>query len=189
MSPFEYVTVLISIVLGLGITEILTGIASIIHKRDKVIVYWPHLLWILFILFLQVQEWWIMYELKSYHPWRLAIFLFIMLYPVNLFVLAKLLFPKRLKGENKDLKKFYFENYTKIFLLLVLSALLSILYNLFILDLTIADQALQIILAISFTIIIVRRYSSELLHKAIAVMVIAMMVLSIVVEWDKWLVT
>ena len=44
MTPFEYVTVLISIILGLGITQIVTGVADIIHQWDKMKLYWPHML-------------------------------------------------------------------------------------------------------------------------------------------------
>lgn len=111
MSSFEYITVLISIVLSLGIAQILTGIADLIKKSHKVAVYWPHILWILFVLLLHIQEWWVTYELKNYHSWQLPSFLFIMLYPINLFVLARLLFPAKLKGKIIDLKHFYFKNY------------------------------------------------------------------------------
>jgi len=188
MSSFEYVTVLISIVLGLGITQILTGIAKLIQRRSRVKLYWPHLLWILFILFLHVQEWWVMYELKGYQPWRLPIFLFIMLYPVNLYVMARLLFPDRMSGKVTDLKVYYFENYRNIFTLLVLSAILSIVYNMSILHLQLMDQILQLLLAVCFTVIVVRNYSGELLHKVLSLIVVSMMMLSVIVEWDEWLI-
>jgi len=93
ISSFEYVTVLISIVLGLGITQILTGIARLIQKRDKLIIYWPHLLWILFILFLHVQEWWVMYELKTMMQWRVACFSFYYALSDNSFRNGKTDFP------------------------------------------------------------------------------------------------
>lgn len=48
ISAFEYVTVLISIVVGLGITEVLSGIADLIKQSKRVKFYWPHLLWVLF---------------------------------------------------------------------------------------------------------------------------------------------
>jgi len=188
MSSFEYITVLISIVLGLGITQILTGIADLIKKSHKVILYWPHILWILFVLLLHIQEWWLMYELKNFHPWRLPSFLFIMLYPINLYVMAKLLFPKKIKGKEVDLKIFYFKNYRKIFVLLILSAFISVLYNIFILNLKIEDQLLQILLGVGISIITIRNISAEWLHKLIAVVVLMMLLISIVVEWNVWLI-
>lgn len=186
MSPFEYVTVLISIVLSLGITKILTGLARIIRHRNTVKLYWPHLLWILFILFLHVQEWWIMYELKTFGPWRLPVFLFVMLYPINLYLLAKLLFPRKVRGKN--LKVYYFNNYPQIFLLLVLSALLSIAYNLMILNLSIGEQSLQFLLALSFSVIVYKRFSQEWIHKTASLVVIMIMVVTIFVEWNVWLI-
>jgi peptidoglycan/LPS O-acetylase OafA/YrhL len=146
ISAFEYVTVLISIILGLGITQILTSIADLFHKIQKVRFYWPHILWILFVLILHIQEWWVTYELKNHQPWRLPTFLFIILYPVNLFVLARMLFPSSLKGKRIDLKTFYLRNYRKIFSLFIASAVFSVAYNLFILDLAVSTQALQVLL-------------------------------------------
>jgi hypothetical protein len=124
MSSFEYVTVLISIVLGLGIAQILSGVAKLIQKRKRIKFYWPHLIWIMFVLFLHVQEWWIMYELKNFIPWRLPVFLFIMLYPVNLFIMAKVIFPDRW-ARDIDLRDFYFKNFETFFALLMVAATLS----------------------------------------------------------------
>ncbi|MFM8911699.1 MAG: hypothetical protein ACKOE6_02120, partial [Flammeovirgaceae bacterium] len=117
MSAFEYVTVLISVILGLGITRILTGVANLFQRMDNVKIYGPHMAWVFFMLVLNIQEWWITYELRTYHPWSLPVFLFIMLYPVNLFVIAKMLFPIAINGKVIDLKAFYFSNYRKIFFL------------------------------------------------------------------------
>jgi hypothetical protein len=188
ISSFEYVTVLISIVLGLGITQILTGIARLIQKHQKLTIYWPHLLWIVFILFLHVQEWWVMYELKTYRPWRLPVFLFVMLYPISLFVMAKLIFPDSLRGKRIDLRKFYFENYRKFFGLLVFSALLSLGYNLFILHLKIMDQLIQVLIIVCFTAIIAMKYSSDVMHKTVSLIVTLIMCTSIIVEWNIWLI-
>jgi hypothetical protein len=52
MTPFDYVTGLISIILDLGITQIIIGVADIIHQWERVKLYWPHLLWIVFVFFL-----------------------------------------------------------------------------------------------------------------------------------------
>ncbi|GHM98760.1 hypothetical protein WSM22_02500 [Cytophagales bacterium WSM2-2] len=188
ISSFEYVTVLMSIVLGLGITQILTSLARLIQKRKQLITYWPHSLWIVFILFLHIQEWWVMYDLRTYMPWRLPVFIFIMLYPVNLFIMAKLLFPDTLKGKIIDLKKFYFENYSVLFTSLVFAAILSLIHNLFILQLKLADQALQVLLIVAFSIITLKKYSNEWIHKAISLTIIVVMCAAIVVEWDIWLI-
>lgn len=188
ISPFEYVTVLISIILGLGITQILTGIADLIHKSERVTVYWPHLIWILFVLLLHIQEWWLLYELKGYQPWRLPTFLFVIAYPINLFVLARMLFPFAFKGKVIDLKLFYFKNCRKIFLIFTISAILSIAYNIFILEFSLMSQVLQILLASTFLFITIKQLANEWLHKGLALLVFSIFVVSIIIEWDVWLI-
>src|SRR5688572_17301742 len=106
MSPFEYVIVLISIILGLGITTILTGIAELIKHARPNSLYIPYSIWIVLIFVLHVQEWWISYQLKSVEIWTLQFFLLIVLYPINLYILAHLLFPAALSKEF-DSKDFY----------------------------------------------------------------------------------
>jgi len=188
ISSFEYVTVLISIVLGLGITQILTGVAKLIQKRNRIIFYWPHLIWIVFVLFLHIQEWWVMYELRTFVPWRLPVFLFIMLYPINLFVMAKVILPDRWRSKRIDLSQFYFENFRKFFALLIVAASLSLIYNIFILNLRITDQAVQMLIIFVFGLLVYRRSMDERLHKMISLAIFIVASLAVVVEWNDWLV-
>lgn len=115
MTPFEYVTVLISIILGMGITQIVTGVADLVHQWERVKIYWPHLLWIILVFFLHIQDWWATYELRHFESFRLPTFLFVLLYPINLFILARILFPAVQPENEVDLKIFYFANCRKFF--------------------------------------------------------------------------
>lgn len=187
MSAFEYVTVLISIVISLGITQILSGVASVLKNIDRVELYWPHLLWIIFVLLLHIQEWWVTYELKNYSPWRLPVFLFIMIYPINLFLMSRLLFPDKFKGKRLSLREFYFRNYKKQYLLLCFSAALSILYNVFILNLAFSSQVLQVLLIIILFLVAISQ-ARERIHKTVSIMIVLALVVSIIVEWNVWLI-
>lgn len=188
ISSFEYVTVLISIVLGLGITQTLAGVAKLIQKHERITFYWPHLVWVAFILFLHIQEWWVMYELKTFIPWRLPVFLFVMLYPINLYLMAKVVFPDRWSVRHIDLRQFYYQNCGKFFGLLVISAALSLLYNLFILGLKIYEQGLQMLIIVAFGTLLYKSYTYEKLHKAISICILLIASLAVVVEWNKWLI-
>src|SRR5687767_8565308 len=106
MTPFEYVIVLISIILGLGITTILTGVAELMKHTRPVSLYTPYIIWILLVFVLHIQEWWVSYQLKSVNIWELQFFLLIILYPINLYILAHLLFPGTLSTEFSS-KDFY----------------------------------------------------------------------------------
>ena len=41
MTAFDYLSVLLSIVLGLAITQLLSGFAGLVRARDRMVMYWP----------------------------------------------------------------------------------------------------------------------------------------------------
>jgi hypothetical protein len=183
MTPFEYITVLISIVLGLGITQIVSGIAEMIHHSSKIKIYWPHLLWIVLVFFLQVQEWWWLYELRNSFSWRLPVFLYVLLYPIDLFILSRILFPAFNDGP-VDLKSFYFENYRKFFFLLALLALLAVIDDVFIQVYKITDEVPQLVLLIVSTIISIGKIKNEFVHKAlVSIILIAVIIIALTANY------
>ena len=93
MSLFEYLGVLISVVMGLGITHLLTGLSKVIHHRNTVGVYWVHIVWTVNVLLYILIVWWGMFWWSSLSEWSFFQFLFITLYAVVLFLLAAMLYP------------------------------------------------------------------------------------------------
>lgn len=188
MSPFEYVIVLISIILGLGITQIMTGIADLVHQWEKVKLYWPHSLWVLLVFIMHVQEWWITYDLKqAFETWRLPTFLFFTLYPVSLFILARILFPYAPSEGPIDLKAFYFANFRKFFLCFMILIVLSIISNVMVAGFT-GDQLLLIALFIVTGWIAISNLRNETAHKILVVGLLLVLIVSIVINWDTWLI-
>lgn len=188
INAFEYITVFISIILGLGVTQILTGIADLVHQNDRVKLYWPHLVWIVLVLVLHVQEWYITFELRTFTAWRLPVFLFVLLYPIVLFITARLLFPFGLNDDTIDLKEFYFKNYRKIFLFGAILALLSILDNLIMRPYLPEDLIGPSLVFISLSTLAVFKISNPFFHKLVALFMLTMLIFTIVVQWDKWLI-
>lgn len=190
LSPFEYVSVLISIILGLGITQIVTGIADIIHHQKRVKLYWPHTLWMVIIFFLHIQEWWNIYDLREIYVWRLPTFLFISLYPINLFILARLLFPAHDHEDVElDYKKFYYSSYKKFFAAIICSAFLSGAENLLLGGDGYEGIVLQVIIIIVLSLAIRSQQVNEKVHKAIVLLWVAVVVISVIVNWNIWLIT
>lgn len=188
ISAFEYITVLISIILGLGITQILTGIADLIHQSKRVKIYWPHALWVIVVLILHVQDWWATFDLRSLGPWSLPLFLFIMVYPVVLFVLARLLFPFGLQEGVIDLKEFYLENYRKIFAFGSVLPLLSILDAVLVREIEIETQLVKLFIPMLLLIAAIRKKPfAEWVHQLISVAMFAILTITIIVEWNNWI--
>lgn len=172
MTPFEYVTVLISIILGLGITQIMTGIADIIHQWNKMKLYWPHLLWILLVFIMHIHEWWYTYDLKTHESWYILSFIFINLYPIMLFVLARLMFPFGAMEVETDFKEFYFGNYRKFFLIVTILILLAIVQDVFLEGYGWKDQLLKIAILLALGSIALKKIENELVHKIIILLLL-----------------
>jgi len=178
MSPFEYVIVLISIILGLGITTLLTGVAQLIKHHERTRFYGPYLILIVLVFVLHVHEWWESYTLKSVAVWPLLLFLFIILYPINLYVLAHLLFPSNLDS-GYDTRDFYHTNYRKIFLWACSLPVLSIIQNLTVSQYALSDQLGQIsVLALLVTMVVVQP-TRTITHLIICLILLILLLVSL----------
>jgi hypothetical protein len=93
MGLFEYLGVLISVVMGLGITHLLTGISKVVQYRDTTRAYWVHVMWTVNVLLYIVVIWWGMFWWSSLPEWNFFQFLFVTLYAILLFLIAAMLYP------------------------------------------------------------------------------------------------
>jgi hypothetical protein len=91
MNVFEFLVVVLAIVLGLGITELLGGVTRIL--RGDLASSGLHLLWVVIIFQLQVQLAWGIWGLRTREAWRYPEFLLLLLGPVLLYMAAAVLFP------------------------------------------------------------------------------------------------
>lgn len=189
ISPFEYVIVLISIILGMGITQIVSGLAGIIHRWEKVKIYWPHLLLVVLVFLIHIQEWWAAYDMRNYEYWRLPTFLFIILYPVNLYILSRILFPISWRGSVIDLKKFYFQNYKRIYLFTITLDVLGIIDNVFLSGYKISEQIVQFIVLAILVFALLRGNTNELLHKSIAISLMVIFIITLILAWNIFLIS
>lgn len=184
MSPFEYVSVLISIILGFGITQIVTGVADVIQNWSKTKLYLPHALWVVFVFFLHIQEWWVLFEMRSMTEWKLPLFLFTILYPIGLFVLARLLFPSISDGQELSLKAFYKANFIKFFIAAIILIILSIVDNNVIQSYSLSDQAIQFVLLALLSALVVIKPTQDWVHVTLAVVLLLFLLGSIAfVDW------
>ena len=119
MTPFEYITLLTSIVLALGITRNLTGISRIIQLRGRIRHSWLVLLWAVDGLLYSLMNWWVLFRWRSATNWTFFLFLFVLISPLITFLMAVLLFPEPLKA-GADLKAHFSDNHRWFFCLAAL---------------------------------------------------------------------
>lgn len=109
MTLFEYLGVLLSIVMGLGVTHLLSGASNVIHHRDTVRFYWVHMMWTVNVLIYILAIWWGMFWWRSLESWSFFQFLFIVLYAITLFLLSAMLYPRNF-ADDYDFKEHFLNN-------------------------------------------------------------------------------
>lgn len=107
MGLFEFIMVLISVIVGLALTEILTGAANLLRERRTVRFYWLHNLFQLGVFFALLQQWWESWELVDLTVISFGDVLLRLFPSIVLFLIAHLLYPSSVK--NANLEEHYFD--------------------------------------------------------------------------------
>ena len=93
LEVFTHVRVLVGVVLGLGLTRILAGLAAFMQHPGHKKLYVTHLLWVAVVLLAAVHFWWFELGLARIQPWPFELFVFILVYAFLFYLLATLLIP------------------------------------------------------------------------------------------------
>lgn len=93
MDFFNYVMVLSSVIIGLGITHLLQGVAGIVQQPRREAIYWVHLVWVAAIFLRTVFWWWAEFQLSETVEWSFGLYCFVLAYAVLIYLSCALLFP------------------------------------------------------------------------------------------------
>lgn len=115
MEAFSYVSVIFSVVIGLGLSHLLKGVVELFKARGRVRFYWVHLLWVALTFVGHIFLWWSMWNLRLLRDWNFFFFLLILLAPVLLYAAAAFLIPKVEPGAPLDLREYFYENRAAFF--------------------------------------------------------------------------
>ena len=108
MDRFEFLMVLMSIIIGLGLSELLTNVARQIRARKTSRPFWVHsgVVILMFLAFLQI--WWEAWDLRVIEVWTFPALLMMLAAPAGLFVISHVMYPDVI--EDADLEDYYFRN-------------------------------------------------------------------------------
>jgi hypothetical protein len=120
MSDFEFVSVVLAIVIGLGMTRILSGLGSALEHRSTLRSDWIVLTWAVMVLLWQILFWLGTVNSARGRPvFTVANFGMLLLAAVALFFASTLVLPSQI-GPATDLREHY-RNVKKPFFLVVLA--------------------------------------------------------------------
>jgi hypothetical protein len=119
MNPFEFIALLTSIVLALGITRTLTGVGRMLYERKRIRLYWVHIVWVVNVFVWLLLNWWILFRWNTQPTWTFFLFVFVLLSPILAFLLSVILIPEPFE-EDADLKAHFYANQRWFFALAAL---------------------------------------------------------------------
>jgi hypothetical protein len=127
VDAFSYLSVLLSIILGLAITQILQGYRGLLLARGRVTFYAPTMIWTALLLVIAAQAWWSSFGLVRHQDWTFLQFSAVLLQMVLLYMMCGLVLPDVPRDEAVDLKAHYYRERRPLFaaFLLMLAASIS----------------------------------------------------------------
>src|SRR5947199_1363883 len=127
MNAFEYISVLISIILALGMPRLLGGVGEMLQARMHRRIYWVHVVWIVNLFVYLVVAWWIFYRWRNQQSWNFYLFVFVLISPTILYLASMLLFPRESSvDELVDYKTHYYANHRAFFVIFSLFTVVDV---------------------------------------------------------------
>jgi len=122
MDAFSYLSVLLSIILGLAIAQVLQGYRALLLARGRVRVSAPVLIWSGLLLLIATQAWWASFGLRQRMNWDFLSFAVILLQMILLYMLSAVVFPEVQPSDRVDLVD-HFDRHRRIFYALLIALL------------------------------------------------------------------
>ncbi len=140
MQQFEYLLVIVGIILGLGIAHILSGLVDYVQERHRVRWSALQLVWMLVLFLLQVQYWYVMFHVADIGR-DFSRYLAALLFPTFLYLASGVLVPKVSHDETRvlDLRDRYADNQRWFFALCAMGLITLIVYAQLVAGATTAD--------------------------------------------------
>lgn len=131
MNEFEYVMVLVSIIVGLGIAHQLLGLAGLVDRvaggGDPIAPSLAYFSWLTAVFTWTVLFWWWEFRFSVLViEWTVGLYFFLVMYAVALFLLAAILVPRDWDGVS-DLNEYFLQRKVWFFSLLLFTNALDVL--------------------------------------------------------------
>lgn len=110
MTPFEFLSVALSFVLGLAVTLLLTSMLRVFRARKRLRLDGITFAWVIYIFVFQIQYWWAIFELSALPQWTLQMFALTLVLAIILFVAGGLILPSSFGEYPHDLREYFAED-------------------------------------------------------------------------------
>ena len=127
MEKLSYLATFISLIYGLGVTNLLAHLASLIKRGRAADWYWIHTLWCVYLLLLMASMWWTLQSWDEVPHIGYLQYLSLLICPSILFIASDVLFPDRTAHGSVDLRTHFLAVKNRLFLLMIALAAADVL--------------------------------------------------------------
>ena len=106
MSSFEFIAALMSIIIGLGVTNLLAGAGRAFYRRKENPLDEVHIVLTLATLLLLVLQWWVTFKWNTEITWSFDRFLVLIVWTITLYMLTVFLYPPDLSEAEEHQRRF-----------------------------------------------------------------------------------
>ncbi len=110
MTLFEYLAVAFSLILSLAAVRLLSGFSVALAPERR---YWPHAIWIVFVLLTSVMVWWNFWSFRE-TQWNFLSFLLVLVVPASVYLQAAALVPES-PGAIRSWREYFFGARVRLF--------------------------------------------------------------------------
>ena len=109
MSVFEYVAVMMSVVLALVVARILSFVGAVASGKSRFDISWLHFAWVFLIFATLVMAWQTIWNLRDQPAYSLGQVVMMLIATSLIFIAARILIPDEPTEERLDLRDHYFD--------------------------------------------------------------------------------
>ena len=101
MSLFDFVTVMISMILALSLGQLLTGVTFLIKTGRDIRWHPPHVLWLVILGLCHINHWWSLWDFRAVE-WTYLSFMYVLIAPIMVAFSVGLLIPDSSDSASND---------------------------------------------------------------------------------------
>ena len=130
MSPFEFITVFVSLIVGFALSHILRAVSDLYEIRDRVKTYWLNSLWVVTVVMWSIFTWWGLWMLSiDLTEWTYAQYWFLVINTSSIYFFTTLVLPKATDEGMIDLEDHYYLVHKAFFSVVAFSLFSSAVVN------------------------------------------------------------
>jgi hypothetical protein len=130
MSPFEFITVFVSLIVGFALAHILRAVSDLYEIRERVKTYWLNSLWVTTVIMWSIFTWWGLWILSiELTEWTYAQYWILVINVSSIYFFTTLVLPKATDEGEINLENHYYSVHKAFFSVVAFSLFSSAIVN------------------------------------------------------------